>query len=62
MISPRAYAIVIFMTATTTLFAPPVLRVLFRKAPTPAVPAASQKGAAQAGMGMGDAVRSEKSD
>lgn len=30
MISPRAYAIVIFMTATTTLLAPPVLRVLFK--------------------------------
>ena len=30
MISPRAYAIVIFMTATTTLFAPPILRVLFK--------------------------------
>jgi Kef-type K+ transport system membrane component KefB len=33
MISPSAYAIVIFMTATTTLFAPPVLRVLFRNTP-----------------------------
>jgi Kef-type K+ transport system membrane component KefB len=30
MISPGAYAIVIFMTATTTLFAPPLLRVLFK--------------------------------
>ncbi len=30
MISPGAYAIVIFMTAVTTLFAPPVMRVLFR--------------------------------
>src|SRR3954465_5765989 len=33
MISPGAYAIVIFMTAATTLFAPPVLRVLFRNTP-----------------------------
>jgi len=32
MISPKAYAIVIFMTAVTTLFAPPVLRMLFRRA------------------------------
>ena len=30
MISPGAYAIVIFMTAVTTLFAPPLLRILFR--------------------------------
>ena len=30
MISPGAYAIVIFMTAITTLFAPPLLRILFR--------------------------------
>jgi Kef-type K+ transport system membrane component KefB len=30
MISQRAYAIVIFMTATTTILAPPVLRMLFR--------------------------------
>jgi len=30
MISPGAYAIVIFMTASTTLFAPPLLRILFR--------------------------------
>jgi uncharacterized membrane-anchored protein len=37
MISPSAYAIVIFMTAATTLFAPPVLRVLFnRRAALPA--------------------------
>jgi Kef-type K+ transport system membrane component KefB len=33
MISPSAYAIVIFMTAATTLFAPPVLRVLFKTSP-----------------------------
>jgi hypothetical protein len=32
MVSPSAYAIVIFMTAATTIFAPPVLRVLFRDA------------------------------
>jgi Kef-type K+ transport system membrane component KefB len=32
MISPSAYAIVIVMTAATTLFAPPVLRGLFRNA------------------------------
>jgi len=31
MISPSAYAIVIFMTGATTLFAPPVLRVLFKR-------------------------------
>src|SRR4051812_45668053 len=31
MISPGAYAIVIFMTATTTLFAPPILRILFKR-------------------------------
>jgi Kef-type K+ transport system membrane component KefB len=37
MISPSAYAIVIFMTAATTLFAPPVLRILFRKTPGVAV-------------------------
>jgi len=30
MISQRAYALVIFMTAVTTMLAPPVLRVLFR--------------------------------
>ena len=30
MISQRAYAIVIFMTAVTTMMAPPVLRILFR--------------------------------
>ncbi len=36
MISPGAYAIVVFMTAVTTLFAPPVLRVLFRAAPATA--------------------------
>ena len=30
MISQAAYAIVIFMTAATTLVAPPVLRYLFR--------------------------------
>jgi len=37
MISQAAYAIVIFMTAATTLIAPPVLRYLFRKdAPEPA--------------------------
>jgi Kef-type K+ transport system membrane component KefB len=35
MISQRAYALVIFMTAVTTMLAPPVLRVLFR---TEAVP------------------------
>jgi len=43
MVSPAAYAIVIFMTAATTIFAPPVLRVLFRPAvagqPQPEVPA-----------------------
>src|SRR3954467_11160308 len=33
MISSSAYAIVIFMTAATTVFAPPVLRVLFRNTP-----------------------------
>src|SRR5437868_7818893 len=32
MISASAYAIVIFMTAATTMFAPPILRVLFRDA------------------------------
>jgi len=32
MVSPSAYAIVIFMTAATTIFAPPVLRILFRDA------------------------------
>jgi|tagenome__1003787_1003787.scaffolds.fasta_scaffold20900575_2 Kef-type K+ transport system membrane component KefB len=32
MVSPSAYAIVIFMTAATTIFAPPVLRVLFKNA------------------------------
>ncbi len=31
MISQQSYAIVIFMTAVTTLLAPPILRVLFRK-------------------------------
>jgi len=31
MISQSAYAIVIFMTAVTTIFAPPILRILFRK-------------------------------
>jgi len=31
MITPAAYAIVIFMTAATTLFAPILLRLLFRK-------------------------------
>jgi Kef-type K+ transport system membrane component KefB len=31
MVSQRAYAIVIFMTAVTTLIPPPVLRYLFRK-------------------------------
>ena len=35
MISPKAYAIVIFMTATTTLFARPILRWLFRKPQSP---------------------------
>src|SRR5436305_8743618 len=30
MVSPSAYAIVIFMTAATTIFAPPILRILFR--------------------------------
>jgi hypothetical protein len=29
-ISEQAYALVIFMTATTTLVAPPLLKVLFR--------------------------------
>jgi len=44
MISPSAYAIVIFMTGTTTLFAPPVLRILFnRRAALPAKsPSAAQ--------------------
>jgi Kef-type K+ transport system membrane component KefB len=44
MVSPSAYAIVIFMTAATTLFAPPILRILFKNAindPTSTVPAAS---------------------
>ena len=36
MISQRAYALVIFMTAVTTMLAPPLLRVLFRmEAPPP---------------------------
>jgi hypothetical protein len=42
MVSPSAYAIVIFMTAATTIFAPPVLRVLFKNGPqasTAAIPA-----------------------
>ena len=30
MISPAAYAIVLFMTAATTLLAPPVMRFMFR--------------------------------
>ncbi len=30
LISDKAYAVVIFMTAATTIFAPPVMRVLFR--------------------------------
>jgi Kef-type K+ transport system membrane component KefB len=30
MVSQRAYAIVIFMTAVTTLISPPLLRYLFR--------------------------------
>ncbi|PYV89412.1 MAG: sodium:proton antiporter, partial [Acidobacteria bacterium] len=29
-VSPSAYAIVVFMTAVTTLLAPPILRYLFR--------------------------------
>ena len=33
MVSPGAYAIVIFMTGVTTLIAPPLLRVLFRDRP-----------------------------
>jgi Kef-type K+ transport system membrane component KefB len=33
MITQSAYAIVIFMTATTTLLAPPILRILFRGQP-----------------------------
>jgi Kef-type K+ transport system membrane component KefB len=36
MISQRAYALVIFMTAVTTMIAPPVLRVLFRMEAPPA--------------------------
>jgi hypothetical protein len=31
MVTQSAYAIVIFMTAVTTLLAPPILRILFRE-------------------------------
>ena len=37
-ISDATYAIVIFMTAVTTILAPPVLRVLYRDKPRPAAP------------------------
>ena len=38
-ISQQAYAVVIIMTAVTTLFAPLVLRYLFRDEPTDSTPA-----------------------
>ena len=37
-ISPSAYAVVIFMTAVTTILAPPLLRYLFREVPPEAGP------------------------
>ena len=69
MISPRAYAIVIFMTATTTLFAPPLLRVLFRREsvpqPTSSAQAAELEAVADLRTGIaaaGDSLKSEPSE
>jgi Kef-type K+ transport system membrane component KefB len=39
MISQQSYAIVIFMTAVTTVFAPPVLRLLYKSVPVTPEPA-----------------------
>jgi len=38
-ISEQAYALVIFMTASTTLVAPPILKILFRSDIPPLTPA-----------------------
>jgi predicted Kef-type K+ transport protein len=55
MISPKAYAIVIFMTAVTTLFAPPVLRMLFRRAaPRETQPAGTSAAQASAPEAIAD--------
>ena len=57
MISQRAYALVIFMTAVTTMIAPPVLRVLFRiETPPPPLPEGSAA-AAEERVEVADAPR-----
>jgi Kef-type K+ transport system membrane component KefB len=56
MITQRAYALVIVMTAVTTMIAPPVLRVLFRmEAPPPAI--AEGSAAAEERVEVADAPR-----
>jgi Kef-type K+ transport system membrane component KefB len=57
MISQRAYALVIFMTAVTTMIAPPVLRVLFRmEAPPPQIPEGAAASAEES-VAVADAPR-----
>jgi Kef-type K+ transport system membrane component KefB len=64
MISPKAYAIVIFMTATTTLFAPPILRILFK--PSVGQEAGSGETASDlrtgVAVGTGDTLKPESSE
>ncbi len=50
MVSQRAYAIVIFMTAVTTLVPPPLLRYLFRdEIPRPSLPVSPDEERVQIG-------------
>jgi Kef-type K+ transport system membrane component KefB len=57
MISQRAYALVIFMTAVTTMLAPPVLRVLFRTEAPPEPVTERAPSAAEESIAVVDAPR-----
>jgi Kef-type K+ transport system membrane component KefB len=57
MISQRAYALVIFMTAVTTMLAPPVLRVLFRTEAPPEPVTERAPSAAEESIAVADAPR-----
>jgi len=62
MISPSAYAIVIFMTAATTLFAPPVLRILFKESPAHRATSPQLEAIADLRTGIATAGEGIKSD